>query len=186
MLRRSPTPPSSRGLRSEVQRRVVEMTRSMTIARDLAAKLGDDAKAARARDEGRRQRRGRRARARADAERATMHAMLAELAALDAELKELERVSKAAAEAARSTASAAANASAARPATAPGKPVSGATLDDALSELKRRAAAAPSDRVPHRVRTALERQAARGDHRRGRDLAALKQRMASVPPKKKP
>jgi hypothetical protein len=167
-------------LRSEVQRRVVELTRSMTAARDQAARLGEDAAAARASaapgagdDAAQLERR-------ADAERAKMHALLAELATLDGELRELERAGKAAAEAARQAGSAAGAASGAAgaPRTPPGPPRS--NLDDELDDLKRRAGPgqatarpAPPPRKPPPTTVDDE-------------LAALKRKIGSAPPKKKP
>jgi hypothetical protein len=165
-------------LRAEVQRRVVELTRSMTTARDAAAKLADEARAVRARDASEASEEAAQLDRRADAERAKMHALLAELATLDGELKELERSSKAAAEAART----------ARPSGSPaGQPRSTAgaapratNLDDALHDLKRRAAAGPGPspkpgpRPKHAPTTVDD------------ELAALKKRMESAPPRKKP
>jgi len=166
-------------LRAEVQRRVVEMTRSMTTARDLATKLADDAKAARARDPSDASGEANQLERRADAERAKMHALLAELATLDAELKELERTSKAAAEAARTTASATAGIP--RP-----PPVPPPTLDDALDALKRRAGSSsggsrPGSGPPPRPPPKKPAATTVDD-----ELAALKQKMASAQPKKKP
>jgi hypothetical protein len=170
-------------LRAEVQRRVVEMTRSMATARDMAAKLAEDAKAARAREasgasgaSGAGEAGGEAAQLerRADAERAKMHAMLAELATLDAELKELERASKAAAEAARTTPSASAP---------PPRSSSGPTLDDALDDLKRRAGSAPSSGPRSSTAPSPKKPAATTVDD---DLAALKRKMAAAPPKKKP
>lgn len=169
-------------LRAEVQRRVVELTRSMTTARDAATKLADEAKAVRARDASEASDEATQLDRRADAERAKMHALLAELATLDGELKELERAIKAAADAARAAPSAStssrsagtSNPSSARP---PG------TLDDALSDLKRRAGSSPSSARPTAKPGARSAPTTVDD-----DLAALKKKMASapVPPKKKP
>ncbi len=167
-------------LRAEVQRRVVEMTKSMTTARDLAAKLAGDAKAARARDPSDAGGEAAQLERRADAERAKMHATLAELATLDAELKELERASKAAAEAARTTASATAGIPRPSPGPAP-------SLDDALDELKRRAVSSPGPRP-----SSSSSSSSRPTHKKPApttvddELAALKQKMASAQPKKKP
>jgi len=158
-------------LRTEVQRRVVEMTRSMATARDLAAKLADDAKAARDKDPTDASGDAAQIERRADAERAKMHAMLSELATLDSELKELERASKAAADAAR----------AAPAATAPPPRAQAATIDDALDALKRKAQAAPG---PAPSKAAAPKRPAPTTVED--DLAALKQKMASAPPKKKP
>ncbi len=165
----APDPAELDRLRAEVQRRVVEMTRSMTSARDTAAKLGEDAIATRARgaeDDAVQLER------RADAERARMHALLAELATLDAELKELERASQAAAEAARSVPP---------ETTRPPRPPPTSPLDDQLDALKRRATTAPSEPRPG-PRTSAKKPASTLDD----ELAALKQKMASAPPKKKP
>ncbi len=161
-------------LRTEVQRRVVEMNRSMATARDLAAKLADEAQAARARDASDASGEAAQLERRADTERAKMHAMLSELATLDAELKELERTSKAAAEAARAAPAAAA---APPPRTRP------ASIDDALDALKRKAQASPasSPSPGPTARAAPKRPATTTVED---DLAALKQKMASAPKKK--
>jgi hypothetical protein len=162
-------------LRAEVQRRVVEMNRSMATARDLAAKLTEDAQAARAREAGGASDAGGEAahlERRADAERAKMYTMLAELATLDAELKELERASKAAAEAARTASSATAR---------PPRAASGPTIDDALHDLKRRAASAPGGPRPNPAASPKRPAPTTVDD----ELAALKKKMASAPPKKK-
>lgn len=163
-------------LRSEVQRRVADMTRSMTAARDLAAKLAEDARAARAKDPADASGEAAQIERRADTERARMHAMLAELATLDAELKQLERASKAAADAARAQPS-----SSSSGANVPPR-ARGATIDDALDALKRKAQTVPSagpapgaSRPPPKKSTTVED-----------ELAALKQKMANAPAKKKP
>jgi hypothetical protein len=175
-------------LRAEVQRRVVELTRSMTIARDAATKLADEARAVRAREGNEASDEAAQIDRRADAERAKMHALLAELATLDGELKELERAIKVAADAAR-TAPSAASGSRSSAGAAPGRAgatsgaapraTPGATIDDALHDLKRRAASAPGP-AP-RARPARPEPTTVED-----ELAALKKRMASAPPKKKP
>jgi hypothetical protein len=176
-------------LRAEVQRRVVEMTRSIAASRDAATRLADEAQAVRAReprgagdagDAGRAGDAGGMSEAaqldrRADAERAKMHAMLTELATLDTELKELERASKAAAAAERTTSSATAGIP--RPSSGPAP-----TLDDALDALKRRAASAPAAPRPSAKPSAKKPAPTTVDD----ELAALKQKMASAPPRKKP
>jgi hypothetical protein len=161
-------------LRAEVQRRVVELTRSMAAARDTASKLTAEAAAARARnadDEAVQLER------RADADRARMHALLAELATLDAELKELERASRAAADATRHVPP---------EANRPPRPPAGAPLDDELDALKRRAGPAPAEPRPGPRPAGKKPAATTLDD----ELAALKQKMASAPPsaspKKKP
>jgi hypothetical protein len=158
-------------LRAEVQRRVGEMTRSMAAARDLAAKLAEDAAAARAKDPTDASGEAAQIERRADAERARMHAMLAELANLDRELKELERASKAAAESARAAPPPPASSSSGR-----GKPT---TIDDALDALKRKAQAAPGAAPPPPRAQARKPPPTTVDD----ELAALKQKMAD---KKKP
>ena len=179
----APAPPDAAEvarLRTEVQRRVVELTRSMATARDLAAKLADEAKAAaapgtpEAADEAAQLDR------RADAERAKMHALLAELATLDSELRELERASKAAAEAAKN----APPASSSSPGSARSSAGAAApSLDDALDALKRRAAERPASGpgAPPRAAPKQPPSTTLDD-----DLAALKKKMASAAPKKKP
>lgn len=165
-------------LRTEVQRRVVEMTRSMTAARDAATKLAEEANAMRSTSAPDAAAEADQLDRRADAERARMHGLLAELATLDGELKELERASKAAAEAAR----AAPSSSAPPPRSSPGYTSSRGSIDDALNDLKQRAAANP--RPPPR--------AAGGGTKKPPtttvedDLAELKKKMAAAPPKKKP
>jgi hypothetical protein len=166
----APDPAELNRLRTEVQRRVVEMTRSVAAARDTAAKLGEDATAARGRgadDEASQLER------RADVERARMHALLAELATLDAELKELERASRVAAEAARNIPP---------EATRPPRPPPTSPLDDQLDALKQRATASPGEPRPSSRASAKKPAATNLDD----ELAALKQKMASAPPKKKP
>jgi hypothetical protein len=169
-----PDPAELARLRGEVQRRVGEMTRAMATARDLAARLAADAVAARTRDASDTSGEAAQLDRRADAERAKMHAMLAELATLDGELRTLEQASKAAAAAARTPA--ATNASSPRPATGA---TPGASLDDALDALKRRAGGAPP---PSEPKPRPRPPAATVED----ELAALKRKMASAPPKKKP
>jgi hypothetical protein len=162
-------------LRTEVQRRVVDLTRSMATARDLAAKLSDEAKAAAAPGTPESADEAAQLERRADVERAKMHTLLAELATLDSELRELERASKAAAEAARNAPPPPRTAEAPRASARPAP-----SLDDALDELKRRAGEAPAGpRVT--ARPAKQPPITLDD-----ELAALKKRMASAPPKKKP
>ena len=167
-------------LRSEVKRRVVEATKSMTAARDAAAKLADEATAMRATDAPDAADQAAQIDRRADAERARMHALLAELATLDSELKELERASQAAAEAARTAPSAIAARASSHPNSNP--------LDDALSDLKRRAGSdgarsSPSSNSGPGPRAGAKRPPATTVDD---DLAELKRKMAAAPPKKKP
>lgn len=170
-------------LRAEVERRKSEMTRSMMAARDAATALAEQATAARARgaaDEGAQLDR------RADAERARMHALLGELATLETELAELERVRKTVAEAPRP------------PPRAPGAGSGGsddafraarpASIDDALSDLKKRAGAPPPSSSSSQAKPGSPPSAASGSRGASTvddELAALKRKMASTPPKKK-
>jgi hypothetical protein len=172
-------------LRTEVQRRVVELTRSMTTARDAATKLADEARGVRAREGNDASEEAAQLDRRADTERAKMHALLAELATLDGELKELERAIKAAADAARDAPRAgsrggegfAGDSSRGSHGASRGTPHG--TIDDALHDLKRRAgpAAASSSSRPKEKKpvTTVDD-----------ELAELKKRMAAAPPKKKP
>jgi hypothetical protein len=180
-------------LREEVARRKRELSLAMMAARDAAAAAGEQASAARARgaeDEAAQLER------RADAERARMHALLGELATLEAELAELDRVRRSAAEAPRAAAGRAAvgDASAAprgggRRGAAGG--VAGGTIEDALNDLKRRAGggAAGGSRSGGAPAAAPGRRGAPGRDAGDPstvedDLAALKRKMASAPPKK--
>ena len=173
-------------LRAEVQQRMAELTKTMTAARDMAQKLSDDAKAARSHDPTDAVGSAAQLDRRADAERARMHAMLAELATLDAEYKELERASKAAAEASRATASAHARAaSAASSAPSDGGSSRAGSLDDQLSDLKRRAGSNPGSAGSARPASGSSSSGPAKPKRTtlDDDLAALKQKMAD---KKKP
>jgi len=170
-------------LRAEVEQRKAEMTRSMMAARDAAGSFADQAKAAKGRgadDEASQLDR------RADAERARMHALLGELAALEAELAELERVRKTIHD---------------LPPRSSPRPPSGAaafsddddyvpraapapSLDDALSDLKKRAgtpgAGASTKSAPPKAQRSGKAPSTVDD-----ELAALKRKMQSAPPKKK-
>ncbi len=175
-------------LRAEVERRKADATRTMMTSRDSASAL--DAEANAASDDVARAELAKRA----DVERARMHAVLAELATLEAELGELDRVRKTVAEAPprpRATAGApyASNSTAAADDATPRprapKPPS---IDDALSEMKKRASA--GGQVPPRPAgaassgaTSAKRPAPGGGI--DDDLAALKRKMASTPPKKR-
>lgn len=169
-------------LRAEVERRKAEMTHSMMAARDAATQLSNEAAAAtgdQAAALGRR----------ADGERARMHALLGELATLEAELAELEKVRRTVAAAPRPK----------RPSAAPSESTFRAapppSIDDALSDLKRRAggsAAGPSASPPRPAASSPSSAAPRSAPReRGAgidvedELAALKRKMAAAPPKKK-
>jgi hypothetical protein len=170
-------------LRAEVQRRVVELNRSMTTARDAATKLADEARAVRARDGDEASDEAAQLDRRADAERAKMHALLAELATLDGELKELERAIKAAADAPREAPRASSGSRATAEPGSSGAGGSRSSLDDALHDLKRRAAANPGASAPRQgARPGPKKPATTVDD----ELAELKKRMASAPPKKKP
>jgi hypothetical protein len=158
-------------LKLEVEQRKAELTRSMMAARDAANRLGDEAKAARARaanDEASQLER------KADGERARMHALLAELATLETELAELERVRKTVADAPAGAAPRPKDqAEATRSRSAPGP-----SIDDALADLKRRSGATAKPQAPP-------------SGPRGKpdplddELAALKRKMGPAAPKKK-
>jgi hypothetical protein len=175
-------------LRAEVEQRKAEMTRSMMAARDAATSLAEQATAARARgalDEASQLDR------RADAERARMHALLAELATLERELAELERVRRAAAEAPRPPPRAA-TASSSSSSSGLGAedfapPPRARSIDDALNDLKKRAGAAPSSPTGRGKPASAPPSSSSSSGPRDVDdeLAALKRKMASAPPKKK-
>lgn len=175
-------------LRDEVKARKAEMTKSMMASRDAATKLSDQAKGATARgetDEATQLER------KADSERARMHSLLAELATLETELAELERVYAQiqdippAASKSRTRSAPSSDDVDFEPAPPPRKEPS---IDDALSEMKRRAgnpgattASTPKQSAPRSGSQGTKKPAGVDD-----ELAALKKKMASAPPKKKP
>ncbi|MEO8842150.1 MAG: hypothetical protein ABI591_26025 [Kofleriaceae bacterium] len=169
-------------LRSEVARRVAEMSRSMAAARDAATDLADKAKGATARgaaDEAAQLDR------KADAERARMHSMLAELANLESELKELER----AIEKVKDLPSAARAATSPAPTSDRVNPGPRISIEDQLAALKKGGSTpprptsgpAPKSTQSSQSSAAPKRTQANVDD----DLAALKKKMAAAPPKKK-
>jgi len=180
-------------LRAEVEQRKAEMTRSMMAARDAATFLGEQAAAARARDaEGEAAELERRA----DGERARMHGLLGELAALEAELAELERVRRTVADAPRPPRAAGGVSSGAAAAEAPPRPPRPPSIDDALSDLKKRAGAssgaAAGPKPASAGAAAGPKPASAGAAKPASglttvddELAALKRKMAAAPPKKK-
>lgn len=165
-------------LRTEVERRKSDMTKSMMAARDAATSLNADASAARiaGKDDEATQ-----LDKKADAERARMHALLAELAQLETELAELERVRKTVQDAPPRPRAAPAPSASDAPRAAPPRP---ASIDDALRDLKQKAGPASAAPPPR---------SANPSGRPGRpppttvddDLAALKKKMQNAPPKKK-
>jgi len=172
-------------LRAEVERRKAEMTRSMMAARDAATSLGEQASAARARgaaDEATQLER------RADAERARMHALLGELATLETELAELERVRKTIADAPRPPPRAQGAGSSDE---APPRATRPASIDDALSDLKKRAGGPPSSSSSSSSSSQAQAKPGPKPGSSGSggtvddELAALKRKMAGAPPKKK-
>ena len=182
-------------LRAEVSQRKLEMTKSMMASRDAATRLSEEAKAATARgaaDEASQLDR------RADAERAKMHSLLGELATLEAELAELERVARTVADAPRPRPAGGATTDRPRAASeAPPRRAPPPSIDDALDDLKRRAgtAGAPGPAKPAGPSAAqgapsaapgTPGKGARGGGTVEDELAALKKKMASAPPKKKP
>ncbi|MGE0872627.1 MAG: hypothetical protein AB7P03_28995 [Kofleriaceae bacterium] len=159
-------------LKREVERRKVELTALMTAAREAASRLAEQAKAASARgasDEAAQLER------KSDAERARMHGLLGELATLETELAELERVRRTAGASGRTS----------RPAAAPAR-----SVDDALADLKKRAGASGSSHRPTGARPPSSSQSGRQAGREAStlddELAALKRKMSSATPKKKP
>ncbi len=171
-------------LRVEVARRVSDLTKSMSVARDLSADLADQAKAATARgaaDEAAQLEK------RSDVERARMHNLLAELATLETELRELERVQKTLADLPRpSTAKGPSFASGIDEDFPPVRPPT-INIDDALADLKRKAG--PASTQAPRPQTPPPPAAAASKPKRAPgtvddELAALKQKMSA--PKKKP
>ncbi len=166
-------------LRSEVARRVAELTKSMAAARDAAADAGDKAKGAAARgaaDEAAQLER------RADAERARMHSLLAELAQLESELKELERAIAQVGDLPRGARAEAPSGD--RTSAPPPR----ASVDDELERLKRAGGgAAPRASAPKSSSGKTSRQPASDDPKTVDDeLAALKKKMQQGPAKKKP
>lgn len=159
-------------LRSEVARRVTEMTKSMSAARDAANDLGTKSQGAAARGQAEEAAQLER---KADAERARMHSLLAELATLESELKELERAIAQIGDLPRSTASAAS----APPPPPRGRPA--ASIDDELERLKRGGGPAPTGSAPPRPGKAKP---APAEKTVDDELAALKKKMQQ-PPKKK-
>ncbi|MGE0550065.1 MAG: hypothetical protein AB7O24_30210 [Kofleriaceae bacterium] len=165
-------------LKAEVEKRKVELTASMTAARDAATRLGSEATTARARGASEEASQLER---KSDAERARMHGLLAELATLESELAELERVRRNVHEAPRPSSGPSARTS--RPAAAPPP-----SLDDALADLKKRAGSSGSAPRPSAERPASNAQSGRAASRDANledELAALKRKMSSAPPKKK-
>jgi hypothetical protein len=173
-------------LRAEVEQRKAEMTRSMMAARDAATALAGQAASARARGD---EAEATQLERRGDAERARMHGLLAELATLETELAELERVRRTVGSAPRPPPRAASSAGAGT-GTGTGAsddfapPPRPASLDDALNELKKRAGAPPSGAAP-RPKPASSSSSSSAPGTVDDELAALKRKMASAPPKKK-
>lgn len=178
-------------LRDEVKARKAEMTKAMMSSRDAAAKLSDQAKGATARgaaDEAAQLER------KADSERARMHSLLAELATLETELAELERVYATIPDmpSAANPRSRSAPSSDGTEDFDPGpsrREPPQPSIDDALSEMKRRAgkpgggatSSAPKQSAPKSGPQSTKKPTGVDD-----ELAALKKKMASAPPKKKP
>jgi len=174
-------------LKSEVERRKADMTKSMMAARDAATTLNAEAAAART---GGKTDDAAQLDRRADAERARMHSLLAELAQLETELAELERVRKTVQDApprpprASSASSSSSSSSSSFYEAAPPRQPS---IDDVLSDLKKKAgtpgaAPASSKKSSSPPAASSSRKAASSVDD---DLAALKKKMQNVPPKKK-
>jgi hypothetical protein len=176
-------------LRVEVQQRKAELTKAMTAARDAAAKFTEQAKTKGTTDEGAELMK------KSDVERARMHALLSELAAIDAELAELDR----AAAAMPDTPPPRAKPSSSAPPRETSRSAPAPSIDDALSEMKRRAggsgtpaSASSTGPRPSSSSSSSSSSSATGSQTKKKpvsnvddDLAALKKKMASAPPKKK-
>lgn len=176
-------------LKAEVRERVAELTRAMTAAREAGFKYAAEAKAATAR--------GATAEAtqlekQGDAERARMHGLLGELATLETELRDLERVARSLDDLPRTPPPPRAGAAAAAPGmddldddfgtAAP--PPRTPSVDDALAEMKRRAASGGAGPKPGAA--SPKPKPSPGAGRTVEDeLAALKRKMQGAPPKKK-
>lgn len=183
-------------LKVEVGRRVAEATKAMTAARDAGYRFAAEAKAAAARGQAdeavKLEKQG-------DTERARMHALLAELATLETELRELEKTQATLNRPPPPRASAGAGRGGMDDldfddldggASAPPPRARPTSVEDALAEMKRRAGGGAG---PAPASAASPRPAASaGAAPRGKpvgtvedELAALKRKMASAPPKKK-
>ena len=111
-----------------------------------------------------------------------MHALLGELATLETELAELERVRKTIQDAPRSAPRGNPRAPASESYQPPPRARPAVSVDDALHELKKRAGAAgPARPPPASSTTSRTSKGSNVDD----ELAALKRKMASAPPKKK-
>ncbi len=178
-------------LRADVAKRVVDMTKQMTAARDAANESGEKAKGARARgatDEAAQLER------KSDAERARMHSLLAELATLESELKDLEASIRALGDVPRasssasssSTSSSSSSAGAPRPREAPPR---ASSIDDELARLKRQGGGGPSAARPSTTSSSSSSSSPKSSRPADRtvddELAALKKKMQNAPPKKK-
>ena len=168
-------------LRTEVERRKSEMTKSMMAARDAATALNAEASSARISgktDEATQLDK------KADGERARMHALLAELAQLETELAELERVRKTVQSAPPRPRAAPSSSGSSSSSSYEAPPPRTPSIDDALNDLKKKAgtpgaASAPkssgSSSAPKKPPPSTVDD----------DLAALKKKMQNPPPKKK-
>ncbi|HVK88033.1 MAG TPA: hypothetical protein VM513_28130, partial [Kofleriaceae bacterium] len=171
-------------LRAEVQQRKVELTKSMSAAREASIRLAEQASAAAARGDSAEAAQLER---RADHERQTMHALLAELATLETELAELERVSKSVPrDLGDDFGAGARHTSSSTPRAEPSpRERPRPSIDDALSDLKRRAGTSgASSSAPRPSQGKPSGTASRPASTVDDELAALKRKMASAPKKK--
>jgi UDP-N-acetylglucosamine:LPS N-acetylglucosamine transferase len=174
-------------LQEEGKRRLSELSKAMMAAQRAADAATAEAAAQRGRGEdtaaAAAQRRG-------DAERARMHSLLAEMSTLQHELKELDRVAAAQPRPSRSSSPSTSTSSA-------GGGRSAASVDDLLADLKSKAGAT-TGAAPRPSASASGSSSSGPGSGGGRpkakaaddvlndELAALKQKMAQMPPKKKP
>lgn len=191
--RQAPDKAELERLRTEVARRVADMTQSMVAARAAAGELGERANAALSRGDADAAAQLNRE---ADAERARMHWMLAELATLESELKALENAQAQISHMpprpdgrTNSNAAPTGNAGSRRSAAAPSE-----SIDDQLERLKRAqpgagksgsagpaGAGKPGSNKPGASRGASRTEVDDLDH----ELAALKRKMGQSPSRKK-
>jgi UDP-N-acetylglucosamine:LPS N-acetylglucosamine transferase len=175
-------------LQEEGRRRLSELSKAMMAAQRAADAATAEAAAQRGRGEdtaaAAAQRRG-------DAERARMHSLLAEMSTLQHELKELDRVAAAQPRPSRSSGPSSAGSAGS------GGGRSGASVDDLLADLKSKAGATTGEAPRPSASSSGSSSSGPGsgggrpkakaaDDVLNDELAALKQKMAQMPPKKKP
>jgi hypothetical protein len=173
-------------LRSEVAKRMTELNKAMNASRDAANDATEKAKAAAARgaaDEARQLER------KADAERSRMHALLTELATLESELKDLERSIKELGDIPRAQTASRGPSTSSTGAPPRSQAPPRSSIDDELERLKRAGGGtgAPKQSAPKSGSGRASSGGAKptGEKTVDDELAALKKKMQSAPPKKK-